>query len=92
MGKHVSWNRQKEGFQECWLWQFGLGPFILLKKESVPQTTQYLGLPNQISVPFRFEPGEWYTIALSDESKFYRDYRVENTMFHEKWFLPIPMD
>jgi hypothetical protein len=87
----VEWNKARDGFQLCWLWQFGKGPFIVEKVYSVPTTSRFLGSPlSPEAVEIMFEPGRWFVIAIPDAAYQYRvEYEVKTTMFHEKWFTVI---
>jgi len=87
----VAWNVLRDGFQPCWLWQFGKGPFIIEKVYGVPTTPSFLGSPvSQEAVEIRFEPGRWFVIAIPDAAYQYRvEYGVKTVMLHEKWFTVI---
>lgn len=85
----VSWNKGQAGFQNCWLWQFGPGPFQVVARHPVPPEPRILGWPGQKeSAEIQFEPGQWYTIALPPKHHFNEHGITTVTFFHEKWFVP----
>ena len=84
----VAWNIHRVGFQTCWLWQFGRGPFEVVEISAIPETPRWIGPPSQPeSVQICFEPGNWYTILLPAKHHF-NEYDITCvTLFHEKWFV-----
>jgi len=80
---HVRWNDKRPGFQACWLWQFGEGPFEVLHTSPVPTTPHFLGTSE-----ITFQPGTWYYVAIPKAAYQYRvEYRIKAVMFHEMWLL-----
>ena len=77
----VAWNKDQEGFQDCWIWQYGEGPFDVVKEYQAPTEPRFLG-----NIPITYEPGKQSYISISDDSYFKVEHRVEHVLFHEKWF------
>lgn len=77
----VRWNKDQEGFQESWLWQFGEGPFTVLNRYDVPPRSQSPFLQMEYS------PGTWYVLDISETAapQYREEYGVEQVMFHDKW-------
>jgi len=81
----VAWNKEAEGFQSCWLWQFGKGPFEVLRVYKAPEEPNYLG-PIEIS----FEPGCWLLISIPEAAYQYRvEYGIKSVLFHQKWLIVV---
>lgn len=80
------WN-QKNGFRSEWLWQYGNGPFEIVKEEIVPSEPGYLGF-GQNKIEIYYQPGFWIWIKLTGESDFHRVYPwVAKAWFHSDWFI-----
>lgn len=89
--KYLLWNQNQPGFQECWLWQYGKGPFRVLEERPVQTEGGYLGEQKTIRINMPYEPGTWYTID-SPEAISNREYPAlgfNRVDFHSKWFSKI---
>lgn len=91
MKKIVKWNKDAKGFLECWLWQYGEGPFEVVKEMDILPEPHYLGGGNtKIEIPF--EPGKWYSIKLPKTAHNYRPDEIikcKTALFHNKWFSSV---
>jgi hypothetical protein len=84
---YVQWNREEPGFQNCWLWQFGEGPFEVLEVHRVPPVGGRVGGGIDF-IQSKFEPGYWYYIRVPNCAYQYRvEYGLESVLFHSKWFV-----
>lgn len=86
----VKFNKDKDGFQKSWLFQFGEGPFDVVAVYPVPKHPNIFGknsLTNEY-VEVIFEYGEWVEIKIT--SQFYTvPYWVKNVIFHSKWLQRV---
>ena len=77
---HVTWDTARSDLPECWLWQYGSGPFKVVKEHDVPASPRYLG-----NVEITYEPGTWVEVELPADSYFAEVHRVQSVLFHKKW-------
>lgn len=85
----VSWNQSQEGFQDSWVWQFGEGPFEVVKIYDVPEGKRSYAASSVLAreSEIEFEKGKWYSISVPRAAEQYRlEYGVEKVLFHQKWF------
>ena len=66
----VHWNKEEPGFLPEWLWQYGPGPFEVVEIHSVPAKSNWLGVFEATRVEIKYDPGNWYTLALPESNFF----------------------
>ena len=79
--KMVAWNTDAEDFQDYWIWQFGPGPFKVVKAYEANVNGGYLG-----DIKMTYEAGDWIEFEVPDACEHFRvESRIKTVMFHSKW-------